>query len=39
MVKFQWCKLFQDTFTEKARLNPELNKMFKPGSERKSARS
>lgn len=29
MVKFQWCKLFQDTFTEKARLNPELNKMLK----------
>ena len=29
MVKFQWCKLFQDTFTEKARLNPELNKTFK----------
>ena len=39
MFKFQWCKLFQDTFIEKARLNPELNKMFKPGSERKSARS
>ena len=29
MVKFQWCKLFQDTFTEKAKLNPELNKTFK----------
>lgn len=28
MVQFQWCKLFQDTFSEKARQNPELLKLF-----------
>lgn len=28
MVEFQWCKLFKDTFTEKARANPGLPAIF-----------
>jgi hypothetical protein len=28
MVQFQWCKLFKETFSEKARLNPELKNLF-----------
>lgn len=28
MVEFQWCKLFKDTFTEKAKQNPDLLAIF-----------